>query len=417
MKTFKNTPWALGALVLLVGLAAPLWAGEAELRKRALDLNTVTGGHAVKGQVLVLLEKSQQAETKKLLAVAVKMAKEKPQPFGPNATLILADTASNPDLKEYEAAEVFYRLHADQMLQMLSASGLSVAYDGLIRVLYNAKKYAECEKLCREFLEIDGGDDSIDRAKPRILERMIMAMARQGETDKAVDILDRLVKKQPENWLVLEWKARVLREAGKLEEALKTYEDVSDRIKADKRLEKKDQDDFLDDVRYSLSGLYVDLNQIDKAAEQLKALLTREPDNPTYNNDLGYIWADHDQNLEESEKLIRKALEEDRKLRHKAKPDITPEEDKDSAPYLDSLGWVLFKQKKYKEAKPYLQQAVQDEAGKHVEIYDHLGDVHMALGDKAEAIAAWKKGIEVAGTGKREQQRKAAVEKKLKANQ
>ena len=90
---------------------------------------------------------------------------------------------------------------------------------------------------------------------------------------------------------------------------------------------------------------------MDKAADQLKALLVREPDNPTYNNDLGYIWADHDMNLAESEKLIRKAIDDDRRTRRKANPDLKPELDKDNAAYLDSLGWVLFKQKKYKEAR------------------------------------------------------------------
>ncbi|MCS6850151.1 MAG: tetratricopeptide repeat protein, partial [Gemmataceae bacterium] len=151
-----------------------------------------------------------------------------------------------------------------------------------------------------------------------------------------------------------------------------------------------------------------------KATEHLQRLLKDKPNDPTYNNDLGYIWADHNRNLEEAERLIRKALEEDRKQR-RADPDLRPEDDKDNAAYLDSLGWVLFKQKKYQEAKKYLLEAVKDKEGQHVEIYDHLGDVHMALGEKAEAMAAWKKAIESAGPSRREQQRKAAVEKKLKA--
>jgi uncharacterized protein HemY len=156
---------------------------------------------------------------------------------------------------------------------------------------------------------------------------------------------------------------------------------------------------------------------VDKAAEQLKALLAREPDNATYNNDLGYIWADHDMKLEESERLIRKAIEEDRKARRKANPGLKPELDKDNPAYLDSLGWVLFKQKKYKEAKKYLEEAVQAEQGKHLEIYDHLGDVHKALGEKAAAVKAWKEGLKVAGTSARDKQRKAEVEKKLKAGE
>src|SRR5262249_26359023 len=161
-----------------------------------------------------------------------------------------------------------------------------------------------------------------------------------------------------------------------------------------------------------LSGILVELKQIDKAADHLKALLEKDPDNPTYNNDLGYIWADHDMNLTESEKMIRKALEKDREQQRKANPDA--KDVKDNAAYLDSLGWVLFKQKKYKEAKPYLEQAAKDEDGQHIEILDHLGEVNLALGEKAAAVAAWKKGLEVAGPSKREQDRKAEVEKKIK---
>ena len=111
--------------------------------------------------------------------------------------------------------------------------------------------------------------------------------------------------------------------------------------------------------------------------------------------------------------MIRKALDEERKLRKKD-PDLRPEDDKDNPAYLDSLGWVLFKKKNYKEAKKYLELAVQDEDGKHLEIYDHLGDAHWALGEKKEAVEAWKKGLEVADTTKREEAKKAEVEKKIK---
>jgi tetratricopeptide (TPR) repeat protein len=403
------------AVVISLALAAPCVAGPApavddDTRQRVLHLNEITGEGPLKGQVLALLEKP--AEAKKLLAAGVRMAKEKPQPLRPNAALALATIATQ--LKDYESAEAFYRVYADHSLQLLSSQGLSVAYGGLITVLYNAKKYAETEKVCREFLDIDG-DEAITRLKPRIFERMVLAMALRGQTDKALEVLNRLIKAQPDDWLTLEIKGRVLRFADRNEDALKVYEEVADKIKNDKRLKKAEQEELLDEMyRYPLSGVYVELNQIDKAAEQLKTLLTREPNNPTYNNDLGYVWADHDMNLAESEKLIRKALEEDRRNRHKANPDIKPEDDKDNAAYLDSLAWVLFKQKKYAEAKPLLEQAVQDPDGKHVEIYDHLGDALMALGEKSAAVAAWKEGVKVAGPSKREKQRKANVEKKLK---
>jgi hypothetical protein len=40
--------------------------------------------------------------------------------------------------------------------------------------------------------------------------------------------------------------------------------------------------------------------------------------------------------------------------------------------------------------------------------------VHMALGEKAEAVAAWKKGLEHMSDSRRDKKRKVEVEKKLK---
>jgi uncharacterized protein HemY len=224
------------------------------------------------------------------------------------------------------------------------------------------------------------------------------------------------VELQPENWLVLDLRAAVQQESGHYADALKTYDDVIDRIGKDKSLNQEGKDELTDMYRYYQSGAYVDANQVDKAIEVLRGLLTRHPNDPGYNNDLGYVMADHDQNLEEAEKLIRKALDEDRKQR-KASADLRAEDDKDSPAYLDSLGWVLYKQKKYAEAKKYLLLAVKDKDGQHIEIMDHLADVHLALGEKTEAVAVWKKALEMETSTRREVQRKAVVEKKLKDNQ
>jgi tetratricopeptide (TPR) repeat protein len=391
---------------------------DSTLRQQALKLNDITGNGPILGKVEALSKDKDGA--RKLVAEASRMVKEKPQPFNYNATRILASLAS--EVKDYNSAETFYRLQLDQAKKLLSIKGLVTAYGGLIDSLDRNKKYAEAEKACREVLglESDPGDDaqerkSLDRFRSAVIEAMIRSIARQGDTDRAIDVIDRILKNQPDSWLALELKAEVFVAADKPKEAIKLYQDELDRVKSDTELKKEAKDELATTIRYRLSGLYVDISQIDKAAEQLKALLAQEPDNPTYNNDLGYIWADHDMNLAESEKLIRKAIEEQRKLREKAK--LKAEEDQDNPAYLDSLGWVLFKQKKYQEAKKYLQQAVEQEAGQHIEILDHLAEVHMALGQKAEAVATWKKGLAVAGDTKRERKRKAEVEKKLKANE
>jgi tetratricopeptide (TPR) repeat protein len=383
------------------------------LRERILELNKITGAGTVKGEIAELTK--DKTASKRLLAVAAKMAKEKEQPFNVNATYILASVAHLT--KDIDTAQEFYRLNLDQSIKMGSGSKISQALQGLVSLLLGNKKYAECEKVCKEFLDLDlDNDETVERLKPTVLRWLILTMARQEHYDKANDLLDKVIKAEPDNWLNVELKGELLNEEHKTEEAAKLFEDLIKQVKDDKRIKDKTKEEFIGEIQYRLSGLYIDLNQVDKAAGHLQALLKKEPDNPTYNNDLGYIWADHDMNLAESEKLIRKALEEDRK-RRKDDPELKPEENKDNAAFLDSLGWVLFKQKKYQDAKAPLLQAVEALEGKHIEIYDHLGEVHLALGEKAEAVAAWKKGIDVAGKTPREQQRKTEVEKKLKANQ
>lgn len=399
-------------------LTAPARAAgdnEDALRKKVLAFNDLTGDDPIKGQIKELADDA--AGSKKLVSFALKMSKEKPQPFNYNAAYVLARTAQ--ELDDLESCQAFYRVCAAEALKLKSGQKLATAYGGLIDVLFANKKYDESEKVCKEFLEMEEDDGGRIRVlKNAVLRRMIQAIAKQGKAEQAIKLADNYVEKRKDNWLAYELKGWVLRELGRYDESAKTYEEVLDRIANDKNLEKEEKAEFTESCRYILSGIYVDMKKIDKAADHLKAILADKPNDPTYNNDLGYIWADHGMNLDEAEKMIRKAIEEDRKARKKANPDLKPEDDKDNAAYLDSLGWVLFKQMKYKEAKEPLLKAIQDKKnGQHIEIYDHLADVHLALGEKAEALAIWKKSLDLAGTSKRELERKAKVEKKIKDNE
>jgi tetratricopeptide (TPR) repeat protein len=434
---------ALSVLTCLTATRIQADEGDADLRKQALKLNEITGSEARFSEQKKLLSKENKAVTKKLVTEAARMADEKPQPFNSNATLLLGEVARG--VKDYSDAEKFYRLHLDQAKKLRSAKGLMAAYEGLALAASGKHKYAQAERMCAEAIqnetilgalaniagEKDNKDPEVKKLKSFIsimLEMQINAVALQGDADRAVKLIDRALGDQSDGWLGLDLKGRVFRFAGKSEDALKAYEDEIQRLKEDNDLKKTEKEKQLDEVAYSLSGVYIELDQVDKAVEKLKELLAKHPDHPTYNNDLGYVWADHDMNLAESEKMIRKALEQDRKKKQeefkkkqKDDPSLKPEEIKDTGAYLDSLGWVLYKQKKYVEAKRYLRQAVQnmieEDDRESIEIYDHLGDVLLALGQKAEAVAVWKKGVAAADETKREQKRKEEVQKKIKANE
>jgi tetratricopeptide (TPR) repeat protein len=415
----------LGVMLLALGLtgltgpgSAPAADKDEDLQARLLRLNNITGDDALLGAIRTL--EKDPAGTKKLLAAARDLlkAKKKEEPLNVNATIILAQAALA--LKDYDTSELFLRLNVDQARKLESPKKIIRGYLVLIQMLMESKKFDEAEKVYKEFQELEVNEE-VDRAKDRLRRTMALILARQGQVDKAMDFVDKILKEDQdngrENPLNMELKAQVLREAGKLDEAVGIYGKVITAIQKNRRLPKEAKEELLDQLNYKLSGLYVDMKQIDKAAGLLQKLLDKDPDNSTYANDLGFILADHDMKLDEAEKLIRQAITKDREERKKLfkeNPDLPAELDKDNPAYLDSLGWVLFKKKQYAEAKKFLQEALEQEEGRHLEIYDHLGDCLIKLEDKKGAIEAWRKGVEIASESRRDKQRKADVEKKIK---
>lgn len=397
------------AIVLLGTGALPVGAAEPALPRELLKLNQVTGNDVIDAQVALLIQGGDH--TRALLKRAAALARKKTAPFNYNALYILAHTAH--ELQEVGAAEVFYRLGFAEAHQLRSGQRMVQALGGLIDLYDENQLFDRTAKVCRAFLAIEG-NDTVNRLKLAVMERLIQSLTRLHQIDEALKLVDVMVEAEDEDggWGFLQLKGWVLHEGERLDEAAQTYESVLERIHDDETLGKDEKHELAHRVRYLLSDIYAELNQVDRAAEQLQALLKERPDDPDYNNDLGYLWADHDQNLEKAEQLIRKAIAEDRK-RRQADPDLDSEEEQDAAAFLDSLGWVLYKQKKYEEAKKCLLEAVAGQGGKDVETLEHLGDVLRALGETEEAKKIYREALDAVGSSKREQHHKTEVEHKL----
>ena len=378
-------------------------------------ISDVTGDDAISGKILELLE--DKAALRKLVAEAAKLAKEKDHPLTYNGAYILAQASQA--IKDYPNSEVFYKVCAEQAVKLQSGQKLAQTLEGLIELFERTKRFDDALRACQEFLELPSREKNIERVKPFVLEKMILVLTKQGKYDDALKLTDKMVEADEGGWYFIRLKAEVLRESGKLDEAAKEYEGALDKLDKSKRLEDDQRAKYKEVLRYALSGVYTDANKIDKAVEVLRSLLKDKPDSASYHNDLGYIMADHDMNLDEAEKLIRKALDLDKEARKKLKEKglIDADEDKENSAYLDSLGWVLFKKKNYAEAKKYLLEAVKDEDAQHVEIYDHLAEVYAAMGEKDKAIETWKKALSLENIGKRDEARKEEVKKKLASNQ
>jgi len=138
------------------------------------------------------------------------------------------------------------------------------------------------------------------------------------------------------------------------------------------------------------STCLTELGRDRQAIAPLEAALKVEPDNPTHNNNLGYLYADMGIHLAKAEQMVRKAL--------KAHRDDRPRH------IMDSLGWVLYKQGRVKEAARVfgmlLRRDLSAPSDKGV-ILDHAGDVYYRLGRPEKAVELWREALKKAREAKR----------------
>ncbi len=123
-------------------------------------------------------------------------------------------------------------------------------------------------------------------------------------------------------------------------------------------------------------SLAAGLDEIEKPAEaeQFREMLVKRfPDDVELCNALGYGWASRGERLDEAKALIQRAIE--------AEPD--------SSAYLDSMGWVLYKQGLFEEALVFLERGHGLPGGDHPVIVDHVGDAYYRMGRVADAVRAW----------------------------
>jgi len=125
---------------------------------------------------------------------------------------------------------------------------------------------------------------------------------------------------------------------------------------------------------YFQGALFDKMGDRKRSVESMKKILTANGNNAHALNFLGYTYTEMNENLDEAEKLIRKATE------------LRPNDG-----YIeDSLGWVLFKRGKIDEAMEHLAKAVKLQPEEAV-IYEHLGDIYVSKKQVDKALENYKK--------------------------
>ena len=179
--------------------------------------------------------------------------------------------------------------------------------------------------------------------------------------------------------------AEFLKNNEKFKESIKFYSEILDSINQSHPL--------FPEVTDSRGVAYERIGEWNKAEKDLLASLEASPDQAYFINYLAYSWIEQGVKINKSLEMLEKA----NKI-------------KSNDPYIiDSLGWALFKLKRYEESKEYLQLAVRLLPADPI-VNDHYGDVLWKNGNIIQARYYWNY---VLNLEKAEKDLKDEVEKKL----
>ena len=64
-----------------------------------------------------------------------------------------------------------------------------------------------------------------------------------------------------------------------------------------------------------------------------------------------------------------------------------------NATYLDTYAWILFMQKRYSEAKVYIDQTLQCDSDSSAVLLEHAGDIYYHVGDREKAVTLWQQAL------------------------
>jgi len=190
---------------------------------------------------------------------------------------------------------------------------------------------------------------------------------------RAVKLLGDARRRFPGAPEIVYYLAIAQREAKQSQQAVATFEEALHEAQLE------EDDDFVNAKFYfnygaaaEQAGLY------DKATDLLRKSIALDPENSAEAcNYLGYMWADHNMNLDEAETMIRRALE--------SEPNNTS--------YLDSLGWVEFRKGQFDRALDNLLRASKTAEREDPVVFEHIGDTYLKLNRTREALEAWQKAL------------------------
>ena len=208
-----------------------------------------------------------------------------------------------------------------------------------------------------------------DNSRARIA--LIQNIWDTGDYDKVIAICRPAQEYNPEEMVFYYFQGMAQYQKHENDAALQTFRKGISQIKADSN------PDVVSDF-YALMGEI--LHEKGRLAESFQAYdscLQWKPDNIAAMNNYAYYLSEANKDLPKAEQLSYKTI--------KAEPN--------NSTFLDTYAWILFQQKRYEEAKIYIDQAIRSDSTLTGVVKEHAGDIYAMTGDIDKALEFWQQSL------------------------
>ncbi|MGC1414622.1 MAG: tetratricopeptide repeat protein [Candidatus Acidiferrum sp.] len=239
---------------------------------------------------------------------------------------------------------------------------------------------------------LEAGKEAVAKypSDPGIVTSNALLLGENGQTDEAVKILQGQLTKTPAD-------RDTYLNIAQVYERARRYKEAEQAALTAEALPGAPRDNEM--TWFMLGAIYERQKFYDRAEVEFKKALAVNPRDAAVLNYYGYMLGDLGIRLDEAQSLVQRALKEE----------------PNSGAYLDSLGWIYYRENKLADAEATLRKAVQFE-GHDATIRSHLADVYAKSGRMDLAATQWEKSLEEwrhSLPADVENDKVAAIEKKL----
>ncbi len=230
-------------------------------------------------------------------------------------------------------------------------------------ILYDAKQYAPAAKAYQDYLVLE-------KSKFSAWFNLMLCYSNLEQLDSLIATADQSFDYFPNNAFTHYFKGTAHYQKKEFEKSIKSLQNAVD----------LEPEPPLKAQIYSLLGdSYNSQKKYKNADENFDKSLAIQEDAGTLNNYAYYLSLRGEQ-LDKALKMSKRSLE------------LSP----GNKTFLDTYGWVFYKQGKFDKAKEQIEKAIEGEGD--ADVLEHLGDIYYKLKDTDQAVKYWSQAKAAGGT-------------------